>query len=270
MFDTLISTDALARALPRPARGCRCPHDLAQPKHSGWVYRQGHLPGALLPISIAIYRRQRPAGMAVIASCLTRQRPYSAVSASMLRNRSSSTTRGKACTRRGCGGCCNGSGTCCRRARRRLRQMGSRGRPVMTCRTASRHCNSASCTDTRCRDGRGQRASPSQLLVDARGAERYRGDVEPWIPYGHIPGAVNRPYAQNLNADATFKSANAARRVRRAAWRPTGVQVVINAAQVSAPVTICWRWKLPVFTARALLPDRSEWCADPARPVARG
>ena len=47
-----------------------------------------------------------------------------------------------------------------------------------------------------------------QTLVDARGAPRFRGEVEPLDPIaGHIPGALNRPFTNNFAADGRFKPA---------------------------------------------------------------
>ncbi len=114
---------------------------------------------------------------------------------------------------------------------------------------------------------------PSIRLIDARAAERFRGEQEPIDPVaGHIPGAVNRFWKSNLEADGRFKSPEKL----RAEFEPllTG----INPAQVvhscGSGVTAChnlFAMELAGLEGARLYPGSwSEWCADPSRPVARG
>ena len=116
-------------------------------------------------------------------------------------------------------------------------------------------------------------ATRSLLVVDARGPERFRGDVEPIDPVaGHIPGAVNRPFPANLNADATFRSADDLRAQFDAllAGRPPGEVVVHCGSGVSACHHLLAMEHAGIAGARLYPGSWSEWVADPARPVATG
>ena len=54
----------------------------------------------------------------------------------------------------------------------------------------------------------GRLGQADQTLIDARAGARYRGETEPLDPIaGHIPGALNRPFAENLGPDGRFKPA---------------------------------------------------------------
>lgn len=111
------------------------------------------------------------------------------------------------------------------------------------------------------------------LLLDARAPERYRGDVEPLDPVaGHIPGAVNRFFKDNLGPDGSFKPAAQLRAEFEALLegRPAG-QVI---HQCGSGVTACHNllaMELAGLSGASLYPGSwSEWCSDPRRPVARG
>ena len=110
------------------------------------------------------------------------------------------------------------------------------------------------------------------LLVDARAPERFRGEVEPIDPVaGHVPGAVNRPYAANLS-DGRFKPAAQLRAEFDALLG--GREAGDVAAMCGSGVTACHHL---LAMAHAGLPGAklfagswSGWSSDPSRPVATG
>jgi thiosulfate/3-mercaptopyruvate sulfurtransferase len=110
-----------------------------------------------------------------------------------------------------------------------------------------------------------------RTIVDARSAERFRGEVEPLDPVaGHIPGARNRFHKDNLGPDGRFKPAHEL----RAAFEGLQGDSTRVVHQCGSGVTACHNllaMEHAGLKGSALYPGSwSEWCADPSRPVARG
>lgn len=109
-------------------------------------------------------------------------------------------------------------------------------------------------------------------LVDARANERFRGQVEPLDPVaGHVPGAVNRPFALNV----------AEGRLRPAAELRAELQQVIGAHDPAQVVLMCGSGvtachlllameSAGLAGARVYADSWSGWISDPHRPVATG
>ena len=110
-----------------------------------------------------------------------------------------------------------------------------------------------------------------RTIIDARAPDRFRGENETLDPVGgHIPGAKNRFFKDNLQADGHFKPA-AQLRAAFAALTASPSETII---QCGSGVTACHHllaMDVAGLPGAALYPGSwSEWCADPARPVARG
>jgi thiosulfate/3-mercaptopyruvate sulfurtransferase len=119
-----------------------------------------------------------------------------------------------------------------------------------------------------------QRASDtSWRVLDARAPERFRGELEPLDPVaGHIPGAGNHPFTDNLAADGRFLPVAELRQRLQASLHP--VRADRSIAMCGSGVTACHN--LLALEAAGLQGARlyagswSEWIRDPSRPVAVG
>ncbi len=109
------------------------------------------------------------------------------------------------------------------------------------------------------------------LLLDARAPERYRGEVEPIDPVGgHIPGAVSAPTTGTVGPDGRFlpREALAERFAALGAGEGTEVGVYCGSGVSAAQEVLALA--LAGIPAALYVGSWSEWCADPARPVATG
>lgn len=116
-------------------------------------------------------------------------------------------------------------------------------------------------------------ARPEQLLLDARAAPRYRGDTEPLDRVGgHVPGAKNRPFADNLATDGQFKPAGELRQEFLAVIDGHAPSQVMHSC--GSGVTACHNLlameHAGLTGSRLYAPSWSGWVSDPSRPVATG
>jgi thiosulfate/3-mercaptopyruvate sulfurtransferase len=113
-------------------------------------------------------------------------------------------------------------------------------------------------------------SSQARVLVDARASDRFRGENETIDPVGgHIPGAKNRFFKDNLQGDGRFKSAAQLREE----WLPIIADGTQGIMQCGSGVTACHNLlalEIAGLPGAALYSGSwSEWCADPSRPISK-
>ncbi len=113
----------------------------------------------------------------------------------------------------------------------------------------------------------------AQALLDARAAARFRGDIEPLDRVGgHVPGARNRPFADNLDMDGHFKSPRQLRDEFQAVLGADAPQRVVH--MCGSGVTACHNLLAMEYAgltgSRLYAPSWSGWVSNPERPVATG
>jgi thiosulfate/3-mercaptopyruvate sulfurtransferase len=112
---------------------------------------------------------------------------------------------------------------------------------------------------------------PGLTLVDARAAARFRGETEPLDPVaGHVPGAVNRPVTDLVDADGRLLRGAALREALGGLADAAAGRVTASCGSgVTAAVLVLALHEVGV-DARLFPGSWSQWVRDPRRPVATG
>ena len=118
-----------------------------------------------------------------------------------------------------------------------------------------------------------QLGRPTQTLIDAHAAPRFKGEFEPLDPVaGHIPGALNRPFGQNLTPEGKFKPAEQLKAEFAALLDQRDPATVVHhcGSGVSALPNLIAMEIAGLGRTALYAGSWSDWCSDPKRPVARG
>jgi thiosulfate/3-mercaptopyruvate sulfurtransferase len=108
------------------------------------------------------------------------------------------------------------------------------------------------------------------VLIDARAPQRFRGETEPLDPVaGHIPGAVNAFYQDNLRPDGTFRDP-ADLRADFAGLGASADAIVYCGSGVTACHNLLAIERAGLGRARLYVGSWSQWCRDPSREQATG
>ncbi len=115
--------------------------------------------------------------------------------------------------------------------------------------------------------------NPNHVLLDARSAPRFRGEVEPIDPVaGHIPGAVSAPFEENLDNDGRLLPAETLRKRFEALTQSIPPEKVICycGSGVSAAQNLLAMAYSGLGMGKLYVGSWSEWITGPERPVATG
>jgi thiosulfate/3-mercaptopyruvate sulfurtransferase len=110
------------------------------------------------------------------------------------------------------------------------------------------------------------------VVIDARAPERYRGETEPVDPRaGHVPGAINVPFAGNIASRGRFLDPQALRERFTDAGVGEADQIIVYCGSGVTATHDLLALERAGFTGARLFPGSwSQWSADARREVATG